>query len=237
MRNIMLPDSNVNEAASHGFIRFRVKPVSTLTLGNTVPNKAAIYFDYNTPVVTNTAITTIKNDGLFPLKLLSFKGNRLLQGNVFLYWQTANEENTKSFDIEQSFTGRNFEKIGEVKAFGNGDHSYAYTSDKVFTGNVYFRLKMKDKDGTFTYAPVVLIKAGDAKRCFVIGANPLNDKLVINAINPSIINTEATLINSVGVVVKRFVLKASTQNVDVSALPAGLYVVHTQMGSEKVMKK
>lgn len=57
--NILLPDSNVNEARSHGFVKFRVKPKNTLVLGNEIKNKAAIYFDYNAPVITNTVTTTI----------------------------------------------------------------------------------------------------------------------------------------------------------------------------------
>jgi uncharacterized repeat protein (TIGR01451 family) len=57
--NILLPDSNVNEPMSHGFVKFRVKPKNTLVLGNTVKNKAAIYFDYNAPIITNTVTTTV----------------------------------------------------------------------------------------------------------------------------------------------------------------------------------
>ncbi|RYZ48021.1 MAG: hypothetical protein EOP49_19750, partial [Sphingobacteriales bacterium] len=57
--NIQLPDSNVNEPLSHGYIKFRVKPVNTLIDGDVVNNKASIYFDYNAPVVTNNAITTV----------------------------------------------------------------------------------------------------------------------------------------------------------------------------------
>jgi hypothetical protein len=44
---------------SHGFVKFRVKPKNTLVLGNTVKNKAAIYFDYNAPIITNTVTTTV----------------------------------------------------------------------------------------------------------------------------------------------------------------------------------
>jgi uncharacterized repeat protein (TIGR01451 family) len=57
--NILLPDSNVNEPRSHGFVKFRVKPKNNLVLGNEIKNKAAIYFDYNAPVITNTVTTTI----------------------------------------------------------------------------------------------------------------------------------------------------------------------------------
>jgi len=57
--NINLPDSSSNEAASHGAIRFGVKLNSGLNAGTQIKNKADIYFDYNTPIVTNTTINTL----------------------------------------------------------------------------------------------------------------------------------------------------------------------------------
>ncbi len=57
--NILLPDSNVNEPASHGFVRYRVKPKTTLVAGDEILNTAFIYFDFNAPVQTNTAVTEI----------------------------------------------------------------------------------------------------------------------------------------------------------------------------------
>ncbi|MBK9399595.1 MAG: T9SS type A sorting domain-containing protein [Bacteroidetes bacterium] len=57
--NILLPDSNVNEPASHGFVRYRIKPKSNLQVGDSIKNFAAIYFDFNEPVITNTAMTKI----------------------------------------------------------------------------------------------------------------------------------------------------------------------------------
>jgi hypothetical protein len=52
--NILLPDSNVNEAASHGFVRFKIRPRADLPLGSVIENYAAIFFDLNDPVITNT---------------------------------------------------------------------------------------------------------------------------------------------------------------------------------------
>ncbi|MCF8248155.1 MAG: T9SS type A sorting domain-containing protein [Saprospiraceae bacterium] len=52
--NIMLPDSNVNEAASHGFVRFRASQRPGLGWGNVIANTALIYFDFNAPIQTNT---------------------------------------------------------------------------------------------------------------------------------------------------------------------------------------
>ncbi len=57
--NINLPDSNANEAASHGFIKFRILRVEDMPLGTEIPNRAAIYFDYNDPVITNEVVNTL----------------------------------------------------------------------------------------------------------------------------------------------------------------------------------
>ena len=58
--NIMLPDSNSNEPASHGYIQYRIKRNNNNTPGTQIKNTAYIYFDFNEPVVTNTAINTIE---------------------------------------------------------------------------------------------------------------------------------------------------------------------------------
>ncbi|MCP4438903.1 MAG: T9SS type A sorting domain-containing protein [Aureispira sp.] len=60
--NIMLPDSNTNEPASHGFIKFRIQQKAGNSTGTRIENSAAIYFDYNAPVLTNTTWHTIGND-------------------------------------------------------------------------------------------------------------------------------------------------------------------------------
>ena len=52
--NIMLPDSNINESASHGYFRYRIKPKLNLKIGTPINNKADIYFDFNEAVATNT---------------------------------------------------------------------------------------------------------------------------------------------------------------------------------------
>ena len=57
--NIHLPDSNVNEPESHGFVRYRIKPVTTLSAGDSIVNDASIFFDFNAPVKTNKAVTHI----------------------------------------------------------------------------------------------------------------------------------------------------------------------------------
>jgi uncharacterized repeat protein (TIGR01451 family) len=57
--NIMLPDSNTNEPASNGFIKFTVEQNQDLPFGTVIENSAAIYFDFEAAVITNTYFHTI----------------------------------------------------------------------------------------------------------------------------------------------------------------------------------
>ncbi|MCB9306860.1 MAG: hypothetical protein H6565_09705 [Lewinellaceae bacterium] len=57
--DILLIDSATNEPASHGFVMFSVSQRPDLPLGSVIENHAAIYFDYNEPVITNTTYHTV----------------------------------------------------------------------------------------------------------------------------------------------------------------------------------
>ncbi len=52
--NILLPDSIVNESASHGFVKFKVSQIPGNPKGTLIENRSGIIFDYNVPVITNT---------------------------------------------------------------------------------------------------------------------------------------------------------------------------------------
>ncbi len=54
--DIMLPDSNVNEPASHGFVRYAINVLPGLPIQSQISNTANIYFDLNPAVVTNTVV-------------------------------------------------------------------------------------------------------------------------------------------------------------------------------------
>ena len=57
--NINLPDSNTNEAASHGKFVFKIKVKNNTPLGSIIPASAAIYFDYSPAVITNMVSTLV----------------------------------------------------------------------------------------------------------------------------------------------------------------------------------
>lgn len=51
--NIMLPDSNVNALGSQGVVSFSIEHDTLLQSGDDIDNQAAIYFDFNEPIITN----------------------------------------------------------------------------------------------------------------------------------------------------------------------------------------
>lgn len=60
--DIMLPDSTVNEPASHGFVQFKIKPYTDTPLKTVIPNEAAIYFDFNEAILTPKIFHTLDRD-------------------------------------------------------------------------------------------------------------------------------------------------------------------------------
>lgn len=80
--NIMLPDSNVNEAASNGFVKFRVDQVPNLPFGTVIENSAAIYFDFEAPVITNTYFHTIHDFSLV-LTVASVFGDKVFDASLY----------------------------------------------------------------------------------------------------------------------------------------------------------
>lgn len=234
-RNINLPDSNTNKMGSNGFVSFRVKPLTTLTNGEVVPNKAAIYFDYNTPVITNVA-STIISSGL-PLQLLGFGAVPKPESNtVFVYWNTANEINTSHFIIEQSHDGKAFTACAEVAAKGKGSNSY-YNQLTVNRQQsiVFLRLKMIDKDGKFVYSNVVKLPTNSLNNNFITVISPAKNELKIIVTVSSLHNSQAQLVTTQGKVVKQFNLQKGLTTIDIATLPKGVYYVKTNATTQPVV--
>ena len=56
-----LPDSITDASGSKGFITFSVKKKNSTSINSVISNSASIYFDYNSPVMTNTVTDTVAN--------------------------------------------------------------------------------------------------------------------------------------------------------------------------------
>jgi hypothetical protein len=120
--NILLPDSNVNEAASHGYLKFTVKHRADLPLGSVIRNSAAIYFDFNEPVITNETWHTV-DTGFIEKALVSLQKdpeNTVLRLEINpnpindLAWILLPTEISASFNISKNMQIRLINANGEA---------------------------------------------------------------------------------------------------------------------------
>lgn len=129
-----------------------------------------------------SAIGTITvNNIALPLTLIHFKGKKQAAG-ILLDWATASEIQVNRFEIERSNDGSLYEKIGTIQAAGNSNTNkyYSFTDLLPFNTDNYYRLKMVDDDGKYSYSNVVVFKGGQITNMLVdkIKPNPFRD--VIN---------------------------------------------------------
>jgi hypothetical protein len=128
--NINLPFDDAN---NDGYVAFKIKTKPTLVLGDTFSNSASIYFDYNFPIVTEPAVTTVAllntNDFDFgtyftlypnPAKdVLNFEvKNEIGVKSVSVYntlgqivMAITNVDNLKSIDVSSLTAGSYFVKV------------------------------------------------------------------------------------------------------------------------------
>lgn len=59
-RDIYLPDSTANLEASMGYVQFEIELKDSLQAGDLIRNKAAIFFDLNQPIITNTTTSELE---------------------------------------------------------------------------------------------------------------------------------------------------------------------------------
>ena len=108
-----------------------------------------------------------------PVDLMSFSAS-YSNDQAYLKWTSDHEVNFEKFIVERSHAGVDFVAIAEKMASGNSArNSYELSDDlSAINGSIfYYRLKMLDKDGRFTYSSIVMVKK-DAKAINGIAINP-----------------------------------------------------------------
>lgn len=101
-----------------------------------------------------------------PVKLLSFTGT-YKNGASTLNWVAENQINFSAYEIERSIDGSRFESVGVVTRQGMGLEKQQYQYAENLTGlpadAFYYRLKMVDLDGHFSYSNIILLRKDGIK--------------------------------------------------------------------------
>ncbi len=234
------------------------------------------YADYKTPIIsTNNSSLTYKTwlkksstDGVVCQKGIYFKGANyaplgvmytdftasIYDKGVQLHWVTEFETNSDYFEVQRSFNGTDFSIIGMVldaetaidkyKNYRFKDNASILAQNEV----IYYRLKQVDKDGSFTYSAVVVIRV-EAKEGVKIqtSPSPFTQKVIVGFTASANVQAIVKFINTNGQVVfsKQNQVTKGYNNLTInnlSNLSSGIYIaqliVNNQViGSQKIIKQ
>jgi hypothetical protein len=107
------------------------------------------------------------------VKLISFTG-RANQKDALLNWSTSNEEDMDKYILERSIDGSSYATVAEVNAKGGLiSNNYSYIDREAGNNQsvVFYRLKMMDKSGAFSYSKLAIVQFGE-KESNALAVNP-----------------------------------------------------------------
>lgn len=146
-------------------------------------------FPGNIAVVTRYLLSV--EGGPLPITLLDFKAV-LHNETVLLQWKTTHEQNLAGYTVLRSTDGINFSAIGYAAANSNGSLTvdYSVPDNQPYKGFNYYKLKIIDKDGMFSFSKIVSVNINNEIFTWKIFPNPVQHSLFVSTYNK---NEKATL--------------------------------------------
>jgi uncharacterized delta-60 repeat protein len=116
---------------------------------------------------SDMSIAAFRHD-LFPLPLrfILFTAERKAAG-ILLTWKTAGEESVDRYTVQRSTNGMAFLPLEDVLP---GKPFYTALDLQTISGNIYYRVKAFDKDGSSRYSSVLLVRS--EQKGLVVFPNP-----------------------------------------------------------------
>jgi PQQ-dependent dehydrogenase (s-GDH family) len=172
-----------------------------------------------------------------PLNLVSFTG--MYRNEIsYLHWETDNEVNTDYFVVERSIGNSTYEPIGTVfsKGGSNQKTKYALLDKEAATLGVdklYYRLRITDKDGSYSYSNIVTINIpGNFVTHVSVFPNPTDKQAIVILSSPKEQRINWQLVDIAGRVVmsKEVIIKKGDNRIilDMQKLNAGVYYLQVR---------
>jgi len=173
-----------------------------------------------------------------PLKLLSINAG-WQNKQTKIAWSTTNEVNTKDFVVEKSSDAMGFFSIGSVAAKGSGTitNNYSFMDANPYDGITYYRLKIFDRDGSYSYSPVLKVET-KGRSTISIYPNPATDNIIVNHPKAAM-GSSLQLLTADGRKVKQYTVGTGTEQTYLSLenLAKGNYVLLFANSAENITIK
>jgi hypothetical protein len=142
---------------------------------------------------------------------------------ALLQWTTAMEQNSRHFEVQHSVDGLQFTSVGIVAASRTSSTERQYSFGlKLTNTNNYFRLLMVDRDGSSTLSQIITIRRNCTSGSITVYPNPARSNITITGLTGV---NQVQFIDAVGRPVRIVRTTGSTENLDISELSAGSYVL------------
>ncbi len=216
-------------------------------------NKASIFFNFGiTGAVAGEKIYYFDDvkfvnaaNGALPVKITSF--NATVSGNnAQVKWKTETEINNDHYQIERSNDGIHFVTRGRVNGSGTSSISRTYGfTDQLTTASpiVYYRLKIVDVDGRFTYSAIVALKInGTLIGDFNVYPNPFVNDVKVSVTSKAVTDAEVSIFSLDGrALINRKMPIQKGDNIlvvkDLGNLSKGYYILEINTQSDKLIQK
>lgn len=178
--------------------------------------------------------------GALPVTLSSFAGE-CVGKEILVKWRSRQEQHTKHYVVERSFTGINFENVAVIAAAGNSNApvDYSFIDKNIAAANktIYYRLKQVDADSTFTYSKIITVSCAMTEQDVQLFPNPAERDVTIALKNEKI--TAVTIFDLSGKKVMQLkpVILSGKILIDVRALQRGIYSILIETETGHVFKK
>ncbi len=167
---------------------------------------------------------------VMPVQLISFKA-LLVNKSVQLKWQAANEINFKQYDVETGTDGIHFSLLSSVAANAS---TYSYQHNAPKEGYNYYRLKMVDKDGSFSYSPIRTVNIGKGITVNIY-PNPATHDVTVDLNGTLQPQTQIILLDASGKQVKKLAAISNTVNINIERLAKGMYQLQVVQQSKTML--
>ena len=198
---------------------------SAISIANIQRLNPAAYPNENVNNNNLTAALGVIPGSPVPIQLLNFTATKQAAGTVLLNWQTTSEINSKSFDVQYSKDGTQWQTLGTVAAAGTSStqKSYSFVHNTPANGINYYQLKQIDLDANFKMSLVRTVTFSTGGGVKVL-PNPVVDRVYVTT--TSSINLESVIVYSAeGKQVERFESFALGNGIDMSRYSAGTYML------------
>ena len=124
---------------------------------------------------SNRFSVVFKNNAALPVTISNVKAYTKNSG-VQVEWQTNNEINIESYEVEKSSNAINFATMHSQQA--TGSNQYQSFDANPSTGNNFYRIKAIEKSGKTSYTQIVKVTIGQTKSAISIYPNPVTNNQV-----------------------------------------------------------